>query len=96
MDSQLKEWFQAKITSNPEYVKMHYFPALERVMDKAKSALHEANRKGTLEDIKLRQGWLDGVQETFDVLKGLHMSETRPAENGLISRTLDYVRQIRG
>ena len=95
LDQQSKEWFCDKVSRSPEYVRERYLPALDANIAKAQVALHEAERKGTFEEIKYSIGRLDGAQEALRLISGLRMSDSEAKQSpSAMSRTLDYIRRL--
>lgn len=86
MTQQIKQWFIDKVAQNPEYLQQRYLPALELEVKKAETRLREANRRSDINEIKYRQGWLDGVEKLCTVLDGLKISEGNPGSPGLMAR----------
>lgn len=89
MNEQSKRWLIEKIAQEPDFLATYFLPALERLVPKAETARDQANRTGTIEEIKYRMGWLDGVRESCAVLDGLKKSFAKnPDEPGLMARIL--------
>ena len=93
MDPKVKEWFEHKVNVNPDYIRTHFLPALERQRSKEELELRQVERKGTIEEIKYQIGRLDGVQDILGLFSGLKLSESKaPSGHGLIARTLGFFR----
>lgn len=89
MDEETQEWFIDHLNSGPEWARYILIPAMNKRMEAAHSALHQADRSAAIEEIKYAVGRFDGVKEFFDVIRGLRMSDKptkKPAGPGLMAR----------
>ena len=91
LDKETLDRFLARVQTNPEWLQDTYFPALERLVERYHTQLHQANRAGDLADIKYRQGCLDGAAESLALVIGLRSTETKkPAAPGLLARIYSF------
>ena len=91
LDNETKAWLQNKIQMEPHWILDVYIPALEKNIERHHSQLHQANRSGTFDEIRLKQGCLDGAAEALALICGLRVSETNtPVAPGLLARILSF------
>lgn len=88
LSDEVKEWFCIKAQNDPAFLAAVYLPALEKAAEQYHAQLHEANRKGTLDQIKFSQGLLDGVEAALKIISGIKLASEskRPPEQGSIAR----------
>lgn len=94
MIEETKTWLYERVSRDPRYLVTTVFPHLQALEDRKHAELHQALRENLpFEQVKYRQGALDGVQATLGLLNGLKLSETKkPSEPGLMARILRFGR----
>ena len=91
LDRETKSWFVKKVHMDPEWLERVYLPSMEKTLERYHSQLHQACRSGSLEDIRHRQGCLDGAAEALALICGLRSSETgNPTAPGLLARIFSF------
>lgn len=81
------EWFRDK-AQDPRFLEA-LFASLERERTRATLELEKHERTGSLDEIRLSRGTLDGLKKIFDVIDGVRASENKkPTASGLVRRIL--------
>lgn len=94
LNPDLKEYFYARASQTPEWIKEKWFPVLELFVTRLNNELRMANRSADVNKITYAQGRLDGVQAMLELLGGIKLSEAKnPTGTGLASRILSFGRK---
>jgi len=90
IQDEAKRWFCEAAMRDQDFLAKRFFPLLETRLGRAARERDQANREGSLADIKYRQGCLDGLSEVTVIILGMMASEQagKPNGQGSLSRML--------